>query len=54
MKVIFEFQGRVKMAEKWMHKNVNISPKKKCNVQKLFKNINKKNIFVTEEKVSKC
>ena len=30
MKVIFESQGRGKMAEKWLHKNknVNISPKK--------------------------
>ena len=28
MKVIFESQGRGKMAEKWFHKNVNISPKK--------------------------
>ena len=28
MKVIFESQGKVKMAEKWLHKNVNISPKK--------------------------
>ena len=28
MEVIFEPQGRVKMAEKWLHKNVNISPKK--------------------------
>ena len=54
MKVIFEFQGRVKMAEKWMHKNVNISPKKIVTCKNFFKNINKKNIFVTEEKVSKC
>ena len=28
MKVIFESQGRGKMAEKWLKKNVNISPKK--------------------------
>ena len=28
MKVIFESQGKVKMAEEWLHKNVNISPKK--------------------------
>ena len=41
MKVIFESQGRGKMAEKWLHKNVNISPKN-CNLQKLFINITKK------------
>ena len=28
MKTIFESQSRVKMAEKWLHKNLNISPKK--------------------------
>ena len=28
MKVIFESQGRVKMAEEWLDKDVNISPKK--------------------------
>ena len=28
MKVIVEYQDRVKMAEKWLHKNVNYSPKK--------------------------
>ena len=28
MKVTFESQGRVKMTETWLYKNVNISPKK--------------------------
>ena len=28
VKVIFESQVRGKMAEKWLHKNVNVSPKK--------------------------
>ena len=28
MKVIFESQGKLKMAEKWLHKNFNIFPKK--------------------------
>ena len=51
MKVIFESQGRGKMAEKWMHKNVNISPKKKCNLQKIFLTQTKKK-FVTEENIS--
>ena len=37
MKVIFEFQGRVKMAEKWMHKNVNISPKKNVTCKNFLK-----------------
>ena len=53
MKVIFESQGRGKMTEKWLHKNINISPKK-TNLQKLFININKKDKFVTEENISGC
>ena len=53
MKVIFESQGRGKMTEKWLHKNVNISPKK-TNLQKLFININKKDKFVTEENILGC
>ena len=28
IKVVFEFQGRDKMVEKWLQENTNISPKK--------------------------
>ena len=41
MKVIFESKGRAKMAEKWLHKNVNISPKKTVTCKNFF-NINKR------------
>ena len=51
MKVIFEFQGRGKMAEKGFHKKVNISPKKTVTCKKLFIKINKKENFVTEEDI---
>ena len=54
MKVLFESQGKVKMAEKWLHKNFIISPKKNCNLQKLFINIIKKDSFITEENISRC
>ena len=48
VKVIFESQGRGKMAEKWFHKNVNSSPNK-ANI-----NLNKKDRFVTGENISGC
>ena len=51
MKVILESQGRGKTAEKWLHKNVNIYPKKNCNLRKHFINISKKDRFVTGENI---
>ena len=41
IKVVFESQGRGKMAETWLQENANISPKK-TNLRKIFININKK------------
>ena len=43
MKVIFESQGRGKMVEKWLHKNVNISPKKAVTCETFYKHKQKKN-----------
>ena len=42
MKVIFESQGRGKMVEKWLHKNVNISPKKAVTCETFYKHKQKK------------
>ena len=42
------------MVGKWLHENVNISPKKNCNLQKLSINIFKKDNFVTKKNISRC
>ena len=52
MKVIFEYQGRIKMTEKCLHKNLNIFLKKNSNFRNLFTNIIKTDNFVTEENIS--
>ena len=36
IKAIFESQGKVKMAEEWFQKNVNVSPKKTITEESLF------------------
>ena len=53
IKVVFESQGRAKMAEKWLQVML-ISPLKKCNLRKLFIDTNKKDKFVTEGNISAC
>ena len=45
MEVIFESQGRAKIEKKWLHKNVNISPKNR---------VTKKDNFFTVGKVLGC
>ena len=42
MKVIFGSQGRDKLAEKWLHKNVNISPKKTITCENVYKHKQKR------------
>ena len=54
MKVIFESHGRFKLTEKWLHKNVLYLHQKNCNLRKRFLNINKKDKFFTEKKISGC
>ena len=51
VKVVFESQGRGKMAEKWLQENVNISPKKVVTCESVI-NVNIKDKFVTEENIS--
>ena len=51
VKVVFESQGRGKMAEKWCQENVNISPKKVVTCESVI-NVNIKDKFVTEENIS--
>ena len=51
VKVVFESQGRSKMAEKWCQENVNISPKKVVTCESVI-NVNIKDKFVTEENIS--
>ena len=36
MKVTFDSQGKVKMAKKWLHKNVNIAPKRSVTWENFF------------------
>ena len=36
MKVMPKSQSRVKIEEKWLHKNVNISPKKTVTCENIF------------------
>ena len=36
MKVKFEYQGIVKIAENWLHENINVSLKKTVTQEKFF------------------
>ena len=53
IKVVFESQGRGKMAEKWLQENANISPKKTVTAKTFYKH-KQKDKFVTEENISGC